>query len=56
MLSLFLRYRWIYRESGAKYMPKSHIMKAEIIGAIMWWWILYHIWTEPEHILVRLII
>jgi len=28
------------------------MLKAEVIGAVMWWWILYHLWSEPEHIIV----
>lgn len=23
---------------------------AVVAGGIMWWWILWHLWHEPEHI------
>ncbi|XP_068219688.1 NADH dehydrogenase [ubiquinone] 1 beta subcomplex subunit 2, mitochondrial-like [Palaemon carinicauda] len=40
---------WTYRV--APHPPsKKTVFKAEIIGAFMWWWILYHLMTEPEHI------
>ncbi|XP_061711084.1 NADH dehydrogenase [ubiquinone] 1 beta subcomplex subunit 2, mitochondrial-like [Cydia pomonella] len=29
---------------------KSVEMKANIIGGLCWWWILHHIFTEPEHV------
>jgi hypothetical protein len=31
-------------------------MAAEFIGAVMWYWILIHLWHEPEHITVTLTI
>merc|ERR1712071_286192 len=43
---------WIYRESGLKYIPKKHMYACEAIGALMWWWMLIHIYHEPDHILV----
>ncbi|XP_053959808.1 NADH dehydrogenase [ubiquinone] 1 beta subcomplex subunit 2, mitochondrial-like [Anastrepha ludens] len=34
--------------------PSSHskitTVGAEIVGAAMWWWILWHLWHEYEHI------
>nr|XP_036220747.1 uncharacterized protein LOC106621913 [Bactrocera oleae] len=38
-----------YREVPLK---QSAITKvgAEIVGAAMWWWILWHLWHESEHI------
>jgi len=43
--------KWIYRESGMKYIPKKHLYACEAIGAFMWWWMLIHIYHEPDHIL-----
>ncbi|XP_042867769.1 NADH dehydrogenase [ubiquinone] 1 beta subcomplex subunit 2, mitochondrial-like [Penaeus japonicus] len=40
---------WAYRASPAK-ASKFTLFKAEMVGAVMWWWILYHLMTEPEHI------
>ncbi|KAI8424189.1 hypothetical protein MSG28_005885 [Choristoneura fumiferana] len=40
---------WSYRVPPP--MPsKSVEMRANIIGGLCWWWILYHIATEPEHV------
>jgi len=46
--------KWIYRESGMKYIPKKHLYACEAIGAFMWWWMLIHIYHEPDHILVSI--
>lgn len=27
-------------------------MAAELLGAVMWYWIFIHLWHEPEHIVV----
>lgn len=29
---------------------KSLVWGAEIVQGIAWWWILWHLWTEPDHI------
>ncbi|XP_037952298.1 NADH dehydrogenase [ubiquinone] 1 beta subcomplex subunit 2, mitochondrial [Teleopsis dalmanni] len=29
---------------------RSTIIGAEVAGAAMWWWILWHLWHEHEHI------
>lgn len=31
---------------------KKSIYIAEGIGAVVWWWIFYHIFTEHEHVTV----
>ncbi|EFX70644.1 hypothetical protein DAPPUDRAFT_309343 [Daphnia pulex] len=41
---------WAYRSTGSHFLPKKHYMAAEFIGAVMWYWILIHLWHEPEHI------
>lgn len=33
-------------------MPKSVTFTAEVCAAGMWWWILWHLWHEYEHITV----
>ena len=43
---------WAHRESGAHYLPNEHLMAAELIGAVMRYWIMIHLWNEPEHIFV----
>ncbi|KAK3864256.1 hypothetical protein Pcinc_028366 [Petrolisthes cinctipes] len=40
---------WVYREPPVA-ASRFTVVKAEILGAIMWWWIIYHLITEPEHI------
>lgn len=46
----------IRKSHGANYRcgppiaDKYLIYRAEIIQGVMWWWILWHIWTEPEHL------
>lgn len=31
--------------------PSKHLVRmAEIAQGFMWWWILWHLWTEPDHI------
>lgn len=29
---------------------KSLVWTAEIVQGIAWWWVLWHLWTEPDHI------
>ncbi|KAM7362213.1 NADH dehydrogenase [ubiquinone] 1 beta subcomplex subunit 2, mitochondrial-like [Cochliomyia hominivorax] len=29
---------------------KSTKIGAELVGAVMWWWVLWHLWHEFEHI------
>ncbi|XP_046982331.1 NADH dehydrogenase [ubiquinone] 1 beta subcomplex subunit 2, mitochondrial-like [Schistocerca americana] len=40
---------YVYR-SAPKPHAKITIFLAEAVGAYMWWWILWHLWHEPEHI------
>uniref|UniRef100_A0A1L8E138 Putative nadh dehydrogenase ubiquinone 1 beta subcomplex subunit 2 mitochondrial n=1 Tax=Nyssomyia neivai TaxID=330878 RepID=A0A1L8E138_9DIPT len=40
---------WSYRTAGAPH-PKAVVIGSHTIGAIMWWWILWHLWHEPEHL------
>ncbi|CAL4145898.1 unnamed protein product, partial [Meganyctiphanes norvegica] len=40
---------WTYRISAPQASKKT-LFKAEMVGAVMWWWIIYHLLTEPEHI------
>lgn len=48
---LFFSSVWSYRVPPP--MPKKNIvMLANGLGGLAWWWILYHIATEPEHIIV----
>ncbi|EDW03956.1 GH11528 [Drosophila grimshawi] len=34
--------------------PKAHSKATEIgagvVGGAMWWWIMWHLWYEPDHI------
>ncbi|XP_071513632.1 NADH dehydrogenase [ubiquinone] 1 beta subcomplex subunit 2, mitochondrial-like [Panulirus ornatus] len=40
---------WTYR-TAPETPSKLTLFQAEVLGAFMWWWILYHLITEPEHI------
>ncbi|CAH4035707.1 NADH dehydrogenase [ubiquinone] 1 beta subcomplex subunit 2, mitochondrial-like [Pieris brassicae] len=40
---------WTYR-APPPLASKRETLLAEGLGALCWWWILYHIATEPEHI------
>ncbi|XP_076445680.1 NADH dehydrogenase [ubiquinone] 1 beta subcomplex subunit 2, mitochondrial-like [Babylonia areolata] len=40
---------WYYRRPAAD-PPKRIMYHAEFMGFLMWYWILYHLWKEPEHI------
>ncbi|XP_013774346.1 NADH dehydrogenase [ubiquinone] 1 beta subcomplex subunit 2, mitochondrial-like [Limulus polyphemus] len=40
---------WVYRSPPVA-APKSHLIASEIVGGFMWWWILWHLWHEYEHI------
>ncbi|XP_028137236.1 NADH dehydrogenase [ubiquinone] 1 beta subcomplex subunit 2, mitochondrial [Diabrotica virgifera virgifera] len=39
-----------YRK-GAPEASRTVIWAAEGVQGFMWWWILWHLWTEPDHIL-----
>merc|ERR1712050_126529 len=40
---------WVYR-TLAKPKSANHVKKAEFVGALAWWWVLWHLWTEPSHL------
>ncbi|XP_019870083.1 uncharacterized protein LOC109598623 [Aethina tumida] len=40
---------WNYRSAGPPASP--FILRfAEVAQGVAWWWILWHLWTEPGHI------
>ncbi|CAG9765520.1 unnamed protein product [Ceutorhynchus assimilis] len=41
---------WAYRKGTAP-PTKTLFMIADFTQGVMWWWILWHLWTEPDHIL-----
>ncbi|XP_045466839.1 uncharacterized protein LOC123675519 [Harmonia axyridis] len=41
-------HNWYYR-AGAPANPKLEF-GAELGMGLAWWWFLWHLWTEPEHI------
>ncbi|CAH1989730.1 unnamed protein product [Acanthoscelides obtectus] len=43
-------HHWSYRK-GAPPASKNIMMCAEVVQGIAWWWVLWHLWTEPDHIL-----
>ncbi|XP_077289079.1 NADH dehydrogenase [ubiquinone] 1 beta subcomplex subunit 2, mitochondrial-like [Arctopsyche grandis] len=40
---------WSYRTAPALPAATNRYV-ASAMGGIMWWWILWHLWTEPEHL------
>ncbi|XP_050295904.1 NADH dehydrogenase [ubiquinone] 1 beta subcomplex subunit 2, mitochondrial-like [Anthonomus grandis grandis] len=41
---------WNYRTAPPPN-EKNIELTAEIVQGVMWWWMLWHLWTEPDHIL-----
>ncbi|GJQ72715.1 hypothetical protein Trydic_g1372 [Trypoxylus dichotomus] len=42
-------HHWQYRSSIHE-QPKILTTASEFIAGVMWWWILWHLWTEPGHV------
>ncbi|XP_067010595.2 NADH dehydrogenase [ubiquinone] 1 beta subcomplex subunit 2, mitochondrial [Anabrus simplex] len=40
---------WSYR-CAAPPPSKATLYTAEAVGGFMWWWVLWHLWHEHEHI------
>uniref|UniRef100_A0A1B0GI80 Putative nadh dehydrogenase ubiquinone 1 beta subcomplex subunit 2 n=1 Tax=Lutzomyia longipalpis TaxID=7200 RepID=A0A1B0GI80_LUTLO len=40
---------WSYRTAAPPH-PRSVVIGSHLVGGLMWWWILWHLWHEPEHI------
>ncbi|XP_041351731.1 NADH dehydrogenase [ubiquinone] 1 beta subcomplex subunit 2, mitochondrial-like [Gigantopelta aegis] len=40
---------WVYRRPAIP-ASKTTLIKAEVMGFVLWYWMLYHLWHEPEHI------
>ncbi|XP_063881468.1 NADH dehydrogenase [ubiquinone] 1 beta subcomplex subunit 2, mitochondrial-like [Scylla paramamosain] len=40
---------WTYRTAPVA-PSKTVTRRAEFVSALMWWWVLYHLMTEYEHI------
>ena len=34
---------------------KATAIGADLVGAAMWWWVLWHLWHEYEHITVSIL-
>nr|CAI5844118.1 unnamed protein product [Callosobruchus analis] len=41
---------WNYRK-GPQAASKNIIIIAEAVQGFAWWWVLWHFWTEPGHVL-----
>ncbi|KAL1506335.1 hypothetical protein ABEB36_005719 [Hypothenemus hampei] len=41
---------WAYRTPPPRTDKKFYVM-GEVAQGFMWWWIFWHLWTEPDHIL-----
>ncbi|XP_064488552.1 NADH dehydrogenase [ubiquinone] 1 beta subcomplex subunit 2, mitochondrial-like [Ornithodoros turicata] len=39
---------WYYRQTAPP--EKQEIILADIMGTAMWWWILWHVFTDYHHI------
>ncbi|CAH1987854.1 unnamed protein product [Acanthoscelides obtectus] len=42
-------HHWNYRK-GAPPASENLIMIAAVVQGIAWWWMLWHLWTEPGHV------
>lgn len=51
MIIIFFIFRWVYRSLAAPASRKT-LIKAEIVGFALWYWVLYHLITEPDHLYV----
>jgi len=40
---------WYYRTGPTKHSKKT-TYGAQMVGGLMWWWIMWHLWHEPEHL------
>ncbi|CAH0559458.1 unnamed protein product [Brassicogethes aeneus] len=40
---------WNYRV-GPPPPSKTVVLAAEIVQGFAWWWVLWHLWTEPGHV------
>ncbi|CAO1425272.1 unnamed protein product [Diamesa hyperborea] len=40
---------WSYR-TGPPAHSKVTVIGANMVGGLMWWWVLWHLWHEYEHI------
>ncbi|EEZ97472.1 NADH dehydrogenase [ubiquinone] 1 beta subcomplex subunit 2, mitochondrial [Tribolium castaneum] len=40
---------WNYRCRGPE-PPKTMVYLAEAVQGVAWWWVLWHLWTEPGHV------
>ncbi|KAB0799676.1 hypothetical protein PPYR_07556 [Photinus pyralis] len=41
---------WIYRRPPPR-QPEILYKLGEFVSAVSWWWILWHLWTEPGHVI-----
>lgn len=42
--------KWYYRALKTE-IPKGNFVKAEIITAFMWYWVLFHMWYDFDHMI-----
>lgn len=43
---------WAYRQGPPDFKSFDPVFRygAMAVGGFMWWWVLWHLWHEPEHI------
>ncbi|KAJ8919158.1 hypothetical protein NQ315_012144 [Exocentrus adspersus] len=42
-------HQWNYRRPPPP-PPKENVLLAELVQGFAWWWVLWHLWTEPGHV------
>lgn len=52
-LEVYNIFRVSYRVAPPPHSKATRI-GAELVGAAMWWWVLWHLWHEHEHITVSI--
>ncbi|XP_037083573.1 NADH dehydrogenase [ubiquinone] 1 beta subcomplex subunit 2, mitochondrial-like [Pollicipes pollicipes] len=41
--------KYYYRAIATEH-PRGRVIAGDLLVAFMWYWILYHLWYEPEHL------
>ena len=44
-------FRWNYRQGPPDSSHPAYVRYgAPVVAGLMWWWVMWHLWHEPEHI------
>lgn len=49
--SVSSRFRWNYRSGPDPTLNPAWVRYGSVgVAGMMWWWVLWHLWHEPDHI------